>query len=146
MRATKPTLMRVVGGKSYSFKADDATVCKLQWLVQFYESEIGVKVSTSAILRRAVEILTQEADDLVSFARVAPRAQEIKNEKVLIAYAANGYDAPAWASGPPPIPTSETAVFPKFAELFKHSRTDRDAASATASTTPAVMLPSHDYE
>lgn len=134
---TKPTdtvpALRIVGGTSYSSKLDAATICKLRFLVDYYREVVGVRVSSSAIIRRAVEMLTQDADDLIHFSRVSPRAQEIKNEKRLIAFAAAGYETPRWNGGEPPIPTSETSIFPTYKEIEQNAR--------HIEHTPGVHLP-----
>ncbi|TAM46253.1 MAG: hypothetical protein EPN55_05795 [Gammaproteobacteria bacterium] len=119
MKATRTA--HVSEGNHRRFSLDPQTEARLKYLVAFYREVVGVKVSSSGVIRRAVADLAALADDLTRLVRVLPRSHELIAERVQMGQAMQGDKAP-WTGNAPEL--AGVRPFPTFGEL-REQREDR---------------------
>lgn len=81
-------------GERRSIAFDPLAEAQLNYLIAFYREVIGVKTSSSGVVRRALADLVVVADEMVRLARVTPNHKETRAERLRMERAMQGEEAP----------------------------------------------------
>lgn len=101
MSKRKPTKVAKVAnsGERRSIAFDPLAEAQLNYLIAFYREVIGVKTSSSGVVRRALTDFVVLADEMTRLARiVGPSHKEARAERLRMERAMQGEDAP-WPAG-----------------------------------------------
>ena len=103
--------------KNYTYKLDDLTNTRLEWLVLF-SKHIGVpKATKRIILTRAIEVYLECMEAEVAMYNMSPKNKEIIQERTALLKAAIAKESRWKDSHLPKVKLEEGEVFPTYADL-----------------------------
>lgn len=96
MSKRKPTKVAKVANSAErrSIAFDPLAEAQLNYLIAFYREVVGVKTSSSGVVRRALADLVVLADELTRFARILPDHKDARAERLRMERAMQGEAAP----------------------------------------------------
>lgn len=127
-------VVKAEGGRAVAVRLDAASRARLNYLEAYYH-KLGVQASHSALVRRALAVLTEEVSKLVLRARSnGPKDGRVMLATKLIAWDAQNNAAPCpWRDGLPALGDAEQyPSFPTWKEL---------QAPSKATPTPILLQP-----
>lgn len=124
-RQTKSAKVRE--GNNRSFTLDAATEARIAYLVEFSREVLGVKTSGSGVVRRAVALLTERAEQVVRLKRGLELQDVLLTERGGMEYAMRGAAAP-WKPSALEKASTKAGAFPTPEEMSDAHKTRQEIA------------------
>jgi len=104
--------------KNYTYKLDDLTNTRLEWLVLF-SKELGVPKATKRIvLTRAIEVYLECMEDTATLHRMSHRHREVIQERTALLKASIAQESYWDSSQIPDVETEVNGVFQTYTNLI----------------------------
>jgi hypothetical protein len=134
--------VKAEGGQAVSLRLDGASMARVRYL-EMYFRHLGVKASASALVRRALNVLTDEVSALVLRERKnGPDDGRVVLAEMRITWDARDNPTPApLRNGLPALNNAEQwPSFPTFKELLAPGALTRDKHAAPAPIPPPAFI------